>query len=133
MSETNTKSFDGTSRDPVNKTAAIILSKGQRYKETVKIACAHFEVCPPLRKIPWNAPKLVGMRNGRLTVVGLYADGISAWVVRCDCGDYETRTAKAIRNPKNFGDRCVKCRKIASERASYEWLKTGIRPDERKL
>ena len=68
-----------------------------------------------MRPIPKGAPELIGMVNGRLTVIGLLAETSAqqaAWVVRCTCGKYETRTAKAIRNPKNAEDRCYHCRHL---------------------
>lgn len=46
---------------------------------------------------------LRGYKCGRLTVLGLHDSkrrGNAAWVVRCVCGAYETRTAKALRNPE---------------------------------
>ena len=49
---------------------------------------------------------LTGLVVGRLTVIGL-ADlpernkkRNAAWVVRCVCGAYEMRTARALRNPE---------------------------------
>jgi hypothetical protein len=64
-------------------------------------------------------PDLRGRKFGRFTVIGLFAhkkakdkngDGRrTLWIVRM----YEARTTRSLRNPKNEGDRCARCRKIA--------------------
>ena len=80
-----------------------------------------------------NAPPLVGVRFGRFVVVGLHAEIRGAWVVRCDCGDYETRRSRAIRNPNNFGDRCTLCRNAAYQKKDYEFRTHGRELNIREL
>jgi len=55
---------------------------------------------------------LVGAKIGRLTVVGMLNTSKSICVVRCCCGQYETRRPRAIRNPKNSVDACDRCRHL---------------------
>lgn len=128
-----TEFFDGIQRKPVDKTSAMMFAKGVQYTNSVKVTCAHWESPPPLRAIPPDAPKLVGEKIGRFTVIGLHRDYNGSWVVRCSCGDYELRKAKSILNPNNFGDRCTKCRNVAFERRDYEFHKTGREIDQRTL
>lgn len=64
---------------------------------------------------------LIGTVCGRMKCIG-YHGNISPkstsimkpkkrglWVVQCRCGKYETRTSKALKNPKNTSDRCQLC------------------------
>lgn len=130
---TESASFDGVRREPVDKLAAFVFAKGVKYTNDVKITCPHWESPPPIRKPPENAPELIGKTFGRFTVVGLHKTMSGSWVVRCSCGDYETRKARSICNPNNFGDRCTKCRNVAFERKRYEYQNTGIDLDVRSL
>ena len=53
---------------------------------------------------------LSGAEFGKFTVIGLSAHSKGRWVVRCECGEHEFRTAKAIKNPANAQDACAKCK-----------------------
>lgn len=80
---------------------------------------------------------LRGYKFGRLTVVGLLdrtGAGFAAagknkkpakWLVKCVCGRFEHRTAKAIRNPENHFDRCDHCRQTAYVRRQQWRAQTG--------
>lgn len=125
--------FDRTDRAPADKTAALVVSRGERHNNTPKVVNEHWDYPPPMKRPPKHAPQLVGMRCGRLTVVGMHATRLGAWVVRCDCGDYETRRAKAIRNQNNHGDRCTLCRNAAFQRKNYEYKTYGRELDIRTL
>lgn len=56
---------------------------------------------------------LTGRKVGRLTVAGFLGKPNrkvkARWLVRCLCGDYEARSARAITNPANGDDCCEKC------------------------
>jgi hypothetical protein len=102
------------SSTPLNKTAGSVTSKGQAYTPDVKPGRPYWDAPPPCNPILPNALNLVGQTCGRLTVVGLRGKGgtgarQASWLVRCVCGTYETRTAKAMRNPANAHDRCEFC------------------------
>jgi len=128
--------FDGVSRDAVSRDAALATSGGAHYVNPVKLTAPHWENQPPVRKPALKGPNildLTGIQFGRFTVIGMSVDAVKRWVCRCTCGDFEVRTARAIRNPQNFGDRCHKCRNVAFEKKAYILDKTGREEDARKL
>lgn len=101
----------GLTHVPLNGTAARVTSKGFQYKPAKKINAAHWREPPPTKKWPDLIENdLTGMKSGRFTVVGYLRDIPKRWLVRCVCGAFESRTAKAVRNPKNEEDRCQICR-----------------------
>ena len=72
---------------------------------------------------------LTGSKVGKLTVLGM-ADfpgrkHHAAWVVRCVCGYYETRKAKALRDTA-YAERaaCSECDYVAELKAGRVKLKT---------
>jgi len=125
--------FDRTQRDPADMTAAMVVSRGVRHKNAPKVVNDHWEAPPRMKRLPFNAPNLVGVRFGRFTVLGMHATKKGAWVVQCDCGDYEIRKSKAIQNPKNYGDRCTLCRNAAYQRKDYEYRTHGHELDIQDL
>lgn len=77
----------------------------------------------PVRK-PSKGTDLSGKRCNRLVVQGLYAvEGKSnRWVVRCDCGAYETRRATSLNNPAYAATAmCSHCDHL-------EQLRRGLKP-----
>lgn len=111
--------IDPTHEIPINKTAALVMSRGFQYSPDKKISCFHSDTCPQLEDI--RAPEfannksfndLSGIKLGELKVIGKAA-GRKGWVVRCNCGMYEIRRAKAIQNKENWGDRCCLCLHLA--------------------
>lgn len=98
------------SSSPMNKTAALVTGKGEHYVSKKKIVTSHHANPIPTRKAP--QVDLTGLRVGRLTVKGLSRDTPKRWVVRCDCGMFSLRTARAIRNPNNGTDCCEECRQF---------------------
>ena len=118
--------YDG-GLQPVDRTAARVAGKGEHYESKKKITQRHWDVPPPMRQV---SPKdlidnLIGIKFGRLTVLGLYTEASGLWVVRCACGDYETRRTKSIKNPNNDQDRCENCRETVHLRRQAEFLATG--------
>lgn len=132
--------FDKTHRDPVDTTAAMMFSTGNKAPEQKVFSkqLLHTETCPPIltaedvRRI-LNMDDLTGKRIGRLQVVGMSRDVRKRWVVRCDCGAFEMRSARSIRNPENRGDRCIKCRAVAGFKRHHHWFITGRELDIRDL
>jgi hypothetical protein len=97
---------------PINKTAAIVTSKGFSYTSSKKPGNPWDSKNP----IPIDSTKksdLLGLRAGRLLVLGYAENGNGRLVVRCDCGVYTMRKEKALKNPKNKKDRCEECRHLA--------------------
>lgn len=107
------KFFDGTARSPRSRQDAIATFSGG-INCPVESFCLCWDTCPPLKEVAHpDAPKLHGQRFGRLTAIGWHADGHSRWVVRCDCGAYETRSTKALRNPQGYPNKmCSRCARI---------------------
>ena len=77
-----------------------------RYESPVKPGPTHWDAPPRMRgpratelRDP-SFSDLTGLKTGRVVVVGILADNTARyqrWVVRCVCGHYETRRAKALR------------------------------------
>ncbi len=97
---------------PINKTAAVVLSKGEHFTPNKRIANLDSELPIPVKKIPKEAQNILGHKNGRLTVIGFAKDFNGRWVVRCDCGRYTVRSKKALMNPANVDDCCEHCRHL---------------------
>ena len=94
---------------PANKGVAMAMSGGAHFDDTVGMSPGqrHFEApCPLVDPCDYPvAPSfadLRGYRMGRVIVIGLTtgitsSGGKALWLVRCECGDYEVRTSKAIK------------------------------------
>jgi len=84
------------------------------------------------KNLPQGTPNLRGVRFGALTViswVGKRTTSASAkpsWMVKCICGAVEYRTTRAIRNPQNSFDACVKCRRPVGKLRSDIFKETGV-------
>jgi hypothetical protein len=110
-----------------------VVGRGERYRNEPSVVNVCTESPPKLKPLPPNATNLAGLRFGRFRVVGMQAGVSGRWVVRCDCGNYEIRRAKAILNPDNWGDRCTYCRNKAFERKEYERTTYGRHIDARAI
>jgi len=115
------------SATPQNQTAARVMSKGVHYEPTMAPAPHHVstDVPLPMRDIRSTAPEtqvlaraLVGKIFGRLTVKGL-AVGKSRWVVRCSCGQWEHRRAKALQQGEVARLMCRRCDKVKEYARMY--------------
>jgi len=115
-------------RAPVDKTAALVVSRGVHFEPknvkkrafTIRSKNALPTVNPRGRRdleksTGWE--NLTGRKYGRLTVVGLFDMGdnrAGLWVVKCCCGNYETRNKKQILNTRGYRshatDACDECR-----------------------
>lgn len=106
---TRTTDWDAVlTSSPVNTDAALTRDgRGKGWVPEVRQSLGHVRSHAPLPMKPAiTGVDLTGFRCGKLTVVGLAdmpernAKRPAAWVVRCVCGYYETRTAKALRSPE---------------------------------
>lgn len=119
---------------PLSAEAARVTSKGTAYVPDLRAPTHILHSAMPLPMLPpprcENARHIVGRRVGRLTVIGYSASQNpkknASWVVRCACGNYETRKSKAIFNPANTKDRCTACRHLESSKRRYAFF--GARP-----
>ena len=89
---------------PANATAARVVGRGVHWSPGKSVVGAHeaWQDMPlPMLSPPRDAPALVGLRVGRLTVLGYGGAGSDGarWVVRCACGTYGHRRAKSLRAP----------------------------------
>lgn len=119
---------------PVNKTAALVVSKGTHYEMNSKRQVKEY-VGPPQMVAKHKLPKsagfidLAGKEKGRLKVLGLMAEDASKWVVRCVCGTYTTRSAKSIKsidtNPNAKYDACRECMHLAYRKREEIYRRTG--------
>lgn len=115
---------------PINRDAAVARDgSGEAPPEWIPPPdCAHWKAPPKTFPVPENAQNRIGEKHGDLTVVGYYGSGKSGsrWLVRCHCGSYEIRTAKALR-PKEHRDQCQACNHALQARAHEHWRRTGRR------
>lgn len=110
-------------RKPADATAAKMLRKGVEFKPSIKTKVRSWYAPPKMRKVKEGCCDLAGTKFGRLTVIGLSAHKNNQkkklWVCRCQCGDYELRTPRAIKNPNNDNDMCHVCRHVESLKQKY--------------
>lgn len=130
---------------PVNRAAARVIGGGFYYEPQKVIIQRHWKSPPPCKPITAllkanpEFEDLMGIEFGRFRVVGymgrLSKKVAAAWLCRCACGDFEARSAKAIRNPENRGDRCEYCRHVAQLKRSTAFRANPLakQPDVRDL
>lgn len=120
-------------REPIDRAAAMMFAAGVKTPAVRMGTMNHWEACPPLADLKRRNvhENLTGKRQGRMAVIGLARDIEARWIVRCDCGDYEPRKAKAIKNPANSNDCCAKCRQMVESKRAHEFRATGRNRAER--
>lgn len=139
MADTFDKIMTGT---PLNSTAGRVTSKGEHYTPSVAVPYfhAHWDAPPAMRPFVGDPTQnLTGTKVQRFTVIGLLDDPNGSkwrgrrWVVRCVCGDYEARSAKAITKlldptyaPNPQEGRCFNCSHTSLIQRRYE--KKGSKP-----
>lgn len=120
---------------PINKTAALVIGKGEQYKSPKKINAKHSYAPIKTRPITLNELNAEGFidltshKVGRLTVVGLSAEKPGRWVCRCSCGMYTERKSKAIKNKNNYVDMCEECRHLVWLKRAEHYRRTGVDKD----
>ena len=108
--------------EPINKQAKMAVQKVNQPSHGF-IASTKFRSRdkPPTKAFTGlHKDDLTGGKKGYLTVIGVFikiagagnSNNAVRWVVKCGCGYYETRTTKALKNPKNIDECCVDCKKI---------------------
>lgn len=103
----------GIARDPVNSLAGRVTQPGVHVLVRVKSdPCRLESVEEPRIRVQLGGLQvnLTGRRVGKFVVLGLSEERKKRWVVRCECGMHEFRTAHAITNPNNYFDACRRCR-----------------------
>jgi hypothetical protein len=117
---------------PIDGNAAkVIFAKGEHYNPKKKVLTADSDLPLPTRAITKGMRNaegfmdVTGVRNGLLTCLGLSANTLSMWVVRCDCGKYSERSKKAMLNKENYMDRCEHCRQLVYLKRESFYRKYG--------
>lgn len=121
----NVQPEDIAGRSPVDRVAARVTSRSERQIINKVIQTADSETPLQIRRANRENRDLIGHRQGRLVVIGLSRHVPKRWVVRCDCGIYTLRTAKAMRNPCNTDDRCERCRLLSYLRKHDAYRRLG--------
>jgi hypothetical protein len=128
------KVLDGP-RSAIDRVAARVTGRGERFDARKIIKTADQSTPIEIRSLCDITPELrtlSGRRFGRMTVMGLsFSPG--RWVVRCDCGVYTLRSAKAIRNPNNDTDCCEQCRHLLYLKRAEIWRRTGKEVEWRNI
>ena len=102
---------------PVDATARRVTGRGIHYEKVPHPSIRHTDFLPTRKPTNQLQRELTGVRFGRFRVIGPSADYAASvqrcsYVCVCACGKHEHRTAKAIRNPKNNWDCCMRCRQV---------------------
>lgn len=114
--------IETASKNPVNKTASLVIRVGVHYEPKKGLNSYDSEV--PLPVHPMKECNIVGLRAGLLVVLGYSANKDYLCVARCNCGIYTLRQPKAMKNPKNF-DACDRCRHVAHLKRKDLWFNSG--------
>lgn len=128
------------SRVPVDRVAArVVMFSGEHFEPKKKVLTDD-QGTPHEIKIITRSMRMnpsfkdhTGSRFGRFTVLGLSKIRGGSWVVRCNCGVYSTRKARAITNCRNTQDRCDHCRHLAFLQRSEYHRRTGKEKDIREF
>lgn len=118
---------------PVNKTASLVISRGEHWHPTTKGREVDSDSPLPTKPCGDEERDLSGVRFGRFSVIGKSKDVKKRWVVRCDCGKYTLRRSKAILNESNQQDRCEACKELAYQKREEFRRRTGKDVDIRKF
>jgi hypothetical protein len=100
---------------PIDKLAAIVVSRGFHFEAKIKKDCHDERDILPACRLHWASKEifdLTGLKVGWLTVIGLSEEKKDRWVCRCVCGKYLFRTAKSLKKDKTVIDKCLHCLKL---------------------
>ena len=123
---------------PVDRIAARVVGAGVSFEFKISDGAVNSFLPLPIRK-PAGTEKgqtsfvdLTGRFFGRLTVIGISAEVAARWVVRCVCGSYGLRTAKAIKSADPEGC-CHQCHVLAVAKRKDLERRTGRLVDVREF
>lgn len=122
------KIWDHNLRQPVNRTAHEVSKPGIGYIPKKRLNQPLWKSPPSMMSVPTNIQNLTGVVFSRFTVIGLKScgKGKTLWLVRCACGNYETRRSKSIQNPNNDKDCCQICRHLEFLKREQRYREVGI-------
>lgn len=115
---------------PINRTALrVVMPAFQEdiwQPEPKKITRPFSRNAIAIQEPPIDAPHIIGKRRDRLTVIGYAAEqseskNTTRWVVRCDCGNYETRKRILRWLGTDAPDFCTECQ-VREFKKRGEWF-----------
>lgn len=116
---------------PVDGLAARQIRGGINFVSSKKIQQVHSDTPIVCKPVPKDVQDFTRTRRGRLTVWGYLEKATTnghgpLWLVRCDCGQYEARRAKALKGANALKpDGCQQCCQLAYLRKSEHFRRTG--------
>ena len=100
--------------DPVDRSARIVTGSGVSFKPLFKDdGRIQLSERVLMRAVKYRPDNLRHRKFGKFVVLGLTVEYPGRWLVQCQCGVYELRRAKAIKNPLNAKDACASCKQEA--------------------
>ena len=127
----------------MNKEAALVTGKGIHYNPpTPKVPQFCYSTQPEMwtfgHRFNKAYPDFRGKRFGRFTAIGVSVEFPGKWVMKCSCGKYEFRRAKALKNYKetscNEMKMCQFCQQnevFAVRSGRYmTWIENGAKKRE---
>ena len=124
---------------PIDRVAARIVQKGVHYEPHIK---GQKNYDAPLKTVDTKNKMFTnqktfkdytGTKFGSFTVIGLTEKGASwgRWICKCICGQYETRTAKSIRNHLEYKDlldedMCASCNDLHRLKIAEKARQAGL-------
>lgn len=134
MSQIKPNPIYETAAAPVDGNSARVIRPGKGYTIDVKSHMPEWDappVCVPPSRFPRTRDfqNLIGIRKGRLRVVGLLPGGGGKWLVKCACGVYTYRKSAAIKkvftDPAAHHDACRQCTALAFLKREEHYRRTG--------
>jgi len=123
---------------PVDRVAARVVGKCDSYEFKISDGAVNSFLPLPTRPVGRAETgqscfvDLAGTKLGRLTVIGISAEVAARWVVRCVCGTYGLRTARAIK-AADPGACCHQCHVLAVAKRKDVERRTGKSVDTREF
>lgn len=122
---------------PLNRTAAVVRdAEGEHYApagpENFVGGRQQWIAPPSCERLPHGKEDLSGTTWGRLKVIRFHSHrkGESRWLVRCSCGNYETRRGKAIRaRLGTYEEACGPCAVGLAHQRTFRRVTTGRHDD----
>ena len=115
---------------PVNRTAALVVSRGESFDFITCDGQVNSSLPLPTRCINFDEIRsrdfkdLSGVKFGRLDVVGISSEVKARWVCRCICGMYVLRTSSAIKSAA-LDACCSQCYLLAVSKRHEYTRRTG--------
>lgn len=113
--KSSAKDYPTSLGNPINSTAARVVSKGVQYVPNKKLTFEIWDTPPPTIPVPSFVKDLIGTRQNRMQIIGYLGKGNKdkqIMLARCDCGKHEKRIASTWRKMRAIDDCCQICRHV---------------------